>query len=436
MRRISGLLFLIVILGLIFGGVAKAQQASLNFRPREGTVDSSVRVQGKGFSPNTFVRVFLAGELVAIRGTDSKGNFGISFIAREEGKISARDDKGKEAISSQEFKLLPKIKAEPRQTIVEKDIQVIGTGFAKNISVLIFLEGQKVASTLVDNRREFTVWFRVPMMPGGNKLIEIKGQDMKILAREHLFIRYQNVSLSPSQGRINSRVTLTGSGFPPNRDITVFFGGKTVGSAQTDSNGYLRVQFVVPPITPPGRYGIEVIGGAPTFLAFEVLKPNLILSSLRVRAGEKITIQVNGAFPYLPVRIFLDGIEITPQPVPVVGGDGTLKTEIRIPVLPEGSYTLKVLKDTELETSKIITIFQDRIVASLAPIAPYLVRVWGYESGRWKVYIPDNPELSDLRELKNGKGYYVLVSSDDCELYTAGAVIKFKRGWNLIGWIS
>lgn len=37
--------------------------------------------------------------------------------------------------------------------------------------------------------------------------------------------------------------------------------------------------------------------------------------------------------------------------------------------------------------------------------------VWGYENGEWKVYLPQNPGLSDLGEMKAGMGYWIKTDS-------------------------
>ena len=50
---------------------------------------------------------------------------------------------------------------------------------------------------------------------------------------------------------------------------------------------------------------------------------------------------------------------------------------------------------------------------AISSISSYIVSVWAYEEGQWKVYDPQNPEFSDLTTMEPGYGYWINVS-DPC----------------------
>ena len=49
------------------------------------------------------------------------------------------------------------------------------------------------------------------------------------------------------------------------------------------------------------------------------------------------------------------------------------------------------------------------VADALSSIDGYYVSVWGYEDGAYKVYIYDDPGMSDLLELQPGRGYWIFV---------------------------
>ena len=77
----------------------------------------------------------------------------------------------------------------------------------------------------------------------------------------------------------------------------------------------------------------------------------------------------------------------------------------------------------------------EEVPKALASIAGKYEVVWGFDSKeqRWLVYIPGEPEASDLTKLERGEGYWIKVK-EDCTLSYGNVERKLYKGWNLIGW--
>ena len=80
----------------------------------------------------------------------------------------------------------------------------------------------------------------------------------------------------------------------------------------------------------------------------------------------------------------------------------------------------------------------------LSPINGNYSIVWEYNvsdtSDQWKKYDPTAPFGNDLTDMEPGKGYWIMMTSDDT-LPISGTVpestdISLKIGWNLIGYNS
>lgn len=88
---------------------------------------------------------------------------------------------------------------------------------------------------------------------------------------------------------------------------------------------------------------------------------------------------------------------------------------ISLPVEPEDTEISQVLGEVE------------RCVES----------VWGYDSGAWKVYLPQNTSFSDLETLTTGNGYWVKMNEAgkaiDIQGHVSDTVLDLSPGWNLVG---
>lgn len=73
----------------------------------------------------------------------------------------------------------------------------------------------------------------------------------------------------------------------------------------------------------------------------------------------------------------------------------------------------------------------------LAPLGTNLVRVWSFNATlqTFQLYDPSALILSDIKELKPGLGYWILVGQHQI-VPLGSATYTLFAGWNLVGWVG
>lgn len=73
----------------------------------------------------------------------------------------------------------------------------------------------------------------------------------------------------------------------------------------------------------------------------------------------------------------------------------------------------------------------------LSSISGYYSVIWAYQGGRWRMYDPDSPGLSDLSALEPGWGYWINMNRSETLRISGSSVseaIPLAKGWNLVGY--
>ncbi len=73
----------------------------------------------------------------------------------------------------------------------------------------------------------------------------------------------------------------------------------------------------------------------------------------------------------------------------------------------------------------------------LSPISGSYSAVWSYRNGKWKLYDPANPGLSDLTTMEAGWGYWINMKYSEILTVsgsTAPKSVDLEDGWNLVGY--
>jgi hypothetical protein len=73
----------------------------------------------------------------------------------------------------------------------------------------------------------------------------------------------------------------------------------------------------------------------------------------------------------------------------------------------------------------------------LSSVSGYYSVIWAYQSGRWKMYDPESPGLSDLSVLESGWGYWISMNRSETLRVSgspAAKTVVLAKGWNLVGY--
>ena len=327
----------------------------------------------------------------------------------------------------------PEAWTEPSMVTMGKLVKVRGIYFPPNTNLTISFE-DKTTTAVSSSGGNFETWIKSPIS-SGRKAREIQLNGASI-AQTSFYVKSPRLSIYPREGRIGSTVRINGESLPVFYDFSINFAG-SLTRVFTDADGWFAINAIVPVSATPGQKEIKIIGAIELTSSFEVLRPSLRISPSQIRHGDKLTLYIEGAIPFSDGRIFIDGQEITPAPAPRVEPNGTLKAELIIPNLATGYHYITVFREIMATEAQIFTILPEpsgKIENVLSPIKGKVIRVWGYDNGRWLLYDPSIPkELNSLQGFEKGQGYFIIVT-EDCEFASGTRLYKLYKGWNLIGW--
>jgi hypothetical protein len=241
----------------------------LTVSPAEGPVSTNVTVQGHGFAQNETgieLRYYLDGNNTTIAQNiraDDYGSWNWTFLIPPSAKGSHKiDAKGNNssltAVKDAFFEVKPGIKIIDRvsgSTIDEpsgspgQNITMTGSGFAVGErDITILFSGQPVRTEIrADNTGYWEEDFAVPQMSKGTYNVTAYGESTPKAAITALsFNITPGLVLSPDEGHVDTDLTVTGGGFPINKDVVIKYEGSQQATATTNSSGSFTVIFPVP----------------------------------------------------------------------------------------------------------------------------------------------------------------------------------------------
>ncbi len=226
--------------------------AELSLNPDEGPAGAEVEVTGTGFTDREEIIVEYDGDEIDIESgddeTDRNGKFQCTIIIPEstadEHTITVTDESEVEAEA--EFTVEPKITVTPATGAPGETVTVEGTGFGERVDVTIEFDGKEVAEDETDRDGSFTVTFTIPAEGPGTYKIRTEDEDNN-KANANFNIATE-ITLSKTTGNVGSEVTLSGSGFTPNKTVTVTYTSEpeVVATTTSDDEGEFTATFTIP----------------------------------------------------------------------------------------------------------------------------------------------------------------------------------------------
>jgi hypothetical protein len=247
----------------------------ISVSPTKGTVGTKVTITGSGFDENEGIDITFGSTSVDIDSgddeTDSDGEFTCYIIVPKAAKGSqtiTAEVSSDEAEAS--FTVEPKIEIDPEDGGVNDLITVTGTGFSKNDDISITFDGVTQTTGESDSYGSFTATFYVPEVTPGT-------YEVKADSAEASFTISTSVSISPtttlnSPGYVGDEITISGTGFKANADITITYASTPVTFHTTSqSDGSFSYTFEVPPST-AGKHTITASDGVSSTSASFVME--------------------------------------------------------------------------------------------------------------------------------------------------------------------
>jgi len=231
----------------------------LTVYPEEGPVGANVTVKGLGFAKNEMnieVRYYLDGNyttVVSNISANATGSWQRSFLIPSSGGSCRIDAKGNSsgftAVEDAFFEVKPGITLDRTSGSLGQNITMTGSGFAageRDITILV--SGQPVRTGIrADPTGYWQENFTVPLMPKGTHNVTVEGESTPQSAIGTLsFNITPGLVLAPDEGHVGTDLTVTGSGFPIDRDVVIKYEGSQQATTSTNSSGSFTVIFPVP----------------------------------------------------------------------------------------------------------------------------------------------------------------------------------------------
>jgi len=324
--------------------------------PSSGTVGHTIEVKGTGFaSEEEDIKVTFDEEVVKQNiYANGDGSWEATIVVPPLQRGTYTVDAAGELTRARdvpdvEFILGAGILVEPSLAYVGDTITVTGGGFAPGeTGIRVTFEGTVVTPVITAGTHG--TWessFVLPASTYGSHTLSAIGDITKPAVTTTLTIKAQ-IELSPVEGAPGDSVTLTGSGFNGNQQLTVTLAGTVApGDMQTQANGNVLVTFPVPASTAGEQTLVVRDGGGATDSADFTVKEKVLTTpqplspeNSRLRSGQ-VTFRWGGITGGSNVTYILQ-ISNSPDPATYVRHKSAIETSSYTltdeEALPEGAY--------------------------------------------------------------------------------------------------
>ena len=339
-------------------------ESNMLINKTDGRVGDEITISGTGFAAEKLVFIYFGDSEIGSSETDVNGSFttvtfNVPKIPYGEYTIEAEDASMNSDTAS--FFILPSASLNLKSGIVGIEITVSGTGFAAEKDVTIYFDDDKVGIGRTGVTGTFAdATFRLPRSCNGRHAV--KAEDADHNSDTKFFSTEQSINLHPKLRSVGIKVTISGTGFRANKNITMIFDGEEVANEPTDRNGSFTSTFIVP-FRPNGvYYDIKASDGTNVAYADVVIETSASLRETSGYVGMEVGIDGASFAPNKIVIIKYDGTEVATA---TISNDGSFSASFIVPNSAQGNHTVTATDGT----NTVELIF---IVESTAPPVPEL----------------------------------------------------------------
>ena len=357
------------------------KEKMLVIEPTEGIISDTISLSGNGFAAGEAKVSMVLNSIPKSAGSimiGSNGSFNATFtipaIAGGTYDITITDSSGTIGTAPGKVTVNPTISITPTSGIFDDSITVTGNGFGSQKSLSIVIDGAYSlgnATSNSDGTIPANTTFTVPNLPKGQHTIRVSDSEGRY---EEAYITInQKFTIGATEGKQGDRVSVLGTGFAANRQMTVSFGGNNVQTdpslITTNQYGSFSGFFTVPPSV-AGEATVSITDGANSGTATFTVELTVSIDYTMTTqnpgwVGQDLTITGYGFKAGTPIKVTFD------ESTTVVGtinsnAQGSFILPFKVPALTKGPHTLKVTDGT---TTKEFSF----VMESKAPPVPVLV---------------------------------------------------------------
>jgi hypothetical protein len=320
-----------------------------------GYVGDTLVFSGAGFRAGTAVNIIFNSTTIATTTSDTSGtlpSITVSVPPMRSGTYAVYGSDTLATSPSLFFALQTHLTASVIEGSVGDQITLNGSGFEYNSPLSFYWDGQIANNIQISSNSTgiFTTVFTVPPASRGNHSIKVV--DNTARQANVIFAVRPSVVLSSASGVPGKGVSITGTGFHANINITVTFSGSTVTTQPTvitsDSTGGFTTTFIVPSVV-AGTYAVRASDDINAVTSSLNISSTLEITPITGAVGATLQLTGSGFTPLGNIRINYDA-----QTIVTVTADttGAFSTSFKIPASKAGAH---VISATDMTSTGIVT---------------------------------------------------------------------------------
>jgi len=282
------------------------------------------------------------------------------------------------------------ISVTPTSGEIDDYVEVICSGFTVGEDVYFYFSSEEIdvgddvddldaywrAAIEYDCASSFEIDFDVPDelnrgddspedVESGDYYVYAAYADDKIVAVDDFRVIVIGLSISPTEGPVDTEVSISGSGFDDNKDIEIKFGSTDVdisgGDDETDNDGAFSSSFYVPEST-EGDHTITVTVGSDDVEAEFTVEPNIDIDPDEGAVNDLITVTGTGFAKNEDITITFDNDEVAGDET---SSKGSFEATFYVPELGAETYEIEAEDESNNSASATFTISTD---VSISPV--------------------------------------------------------------------
>lgn len=250
----------------------------LTLSPTTGLSGTEITVTGSNFTANSRITLKFNEITVATFPstvvTSSTGGFIAKFdvpagVGAGSHAVIAEDASGKIGVATFTIEGAGSISLSPASGTVGTAVTVTGSGFPANTAVSIKLNNAAVSTNpstvTTTSTGSFSATITIPSLALGSHTVSVTVGTKTASATFNVTqTQGASITISPTSASAGTSITVTGSGFAPNKGITINLDGSLVATGTTSSSGTFSALFTLPSVITPGSHTVTANDGSNT----------------------------------------------------------------------------------------------------------------------------------------------------------------------------
>ena len=344
--RVLVVVIIVSLLALVIPATPAAA-ASISLSPTSGRVGTTLTVTGTGFTGGTFIEIqFNYGSKGWVQLMGGETTFSVSFLVPNvsPGTYLVRAVDGAtyaQLATPVNFTVISaSIDIDRDDGQVGTEVEIDGEDFDANEDITVEYDGDDIdieeGDDDTDSDGDFSCTIIIPESAAGEHTITVTSDDSGATAEAEFTVE-PAISISPTEGAAGTSVTISGTGFNQDDDITISFAASEIPTAiETDSNGSFSGTFKVPAKS-KDTYKVKASDGTNKESVDFTVTAGASIDTTTGNIGSSLTISGTGFIASGTVTIKYDDVQVATT---TADANGKFSVTFDVPASQHGDHTI------------------------------------------------------------------------------------------------